>query len=224
MKSSWIRRLTPVLLIVLTDACVGGSSVRKLTTDPTVVIHGPEADELGIATNYGIVFLGRRVNRGRIEFTSWFGDGPSLEEGVIEAVGGHLFTTSSEIQLSSVPILFRPPDPTEQVVVRGRGSGGPWEFGAEITSDPRVEGLLLKPSPDLDRLTAAQLGAGVFVLDKEGRKQLLGLITGRVRIKGSDGLELSYVTVTGPEDLWRLVLHHRNSQRPRHAIYREDIL
>jgi hypothetical protein len=32
------------------------------------------------------------------------------------------------------------------------------------------------------------------------------------------------VTALGPEEFWRLVVHRRNSDRPRRLLYREDIL
>ncbi len=228
MKSSWIRLLARFSFVAACmlqlSACIAVANLRDHTTDPTVVIHGATGDELGVSTSYGIVFLGRHSNRGRVEFTSWFGDGPSLEEGVIEPVGDELYTTSAEILLSNVPLLFQAPDPGETVVVRGRRGSGIWEFEAELTSDPRVEGLLLKPSPELEALANDQLGAGVFFLDATGRKQLIGLVTGRMQIQGPDGARHGYVTVSGPDQLWRLVLHRRNSERPRRRVYRDDIL
>ena len=220
MKTSWIAPL----LLLFGSACHSVANLRDDTTDPTVVIHGTDGDELGVSTEYGIVFLGRHANRGRVEFTSWFGDGPRLEEGVIEPVGDQLYTTSAEIQLSNVPLLFHLPDPGETVIVRGRHGGVAWEFEAILATDPRVDGVLLEPSPELDMLHNDQLGAGVFYLDIRGRKQLVGLITGRVSIQAPDGNSRSYVTVSGPEQMWRLVLHRRNSERPRRKVYREDIL
>ena len=214
----------PLLSLALLQGCTSVQNLRVHTSDPTVVLHGPGGDELGVSTDYGIVFLGRYANRGRVEFTTWFGDGPSLEEGVVEPLGDGLFTTSAEIQLSNVTLLFHTPDPGEPVVVRGRGPNGPYELEAEVASDPRVEGLLLAPSPELDGLAEDQLGAGVFLVGPAGRKQLIGLVTGRIRLRQGDGSESRYVTASGPEQLWRLVVHQRNSERPRRAVPREDIL
>ena len=42
------------------------------------------------------------------------------EEGVIEAVGGELYTTSSEILISHVPISVAAPEPGTTVILRGR--------------------------------------------------------------------------------------------------------
>jgi hypothetical protein len=50
--------------------------------------------------------------------------------------------------------------------------------------------------------------------------QLLGLVTGRLVIEE----RRRYVTVLGPEELWRPVVQRRNSDRPRRWIYREDLL
>jgi len=220
MNPSWIAPL----LLLSASACRSVANLQDDTSDPTVIIHGADGDELGVSTEYGIVFLGRYANRGRVEFSSWFGDGPSLEEGVIEPVGDHLYTTSAEIQLSNVPLLFELPDPGDTVIVRGRHGGVAWEFEAILATDPSVEGVLLEPSPKLNGLHNDQLGAGVYYLDIRGRKQLVGLVTGRVNIQTPDGSSRSYVTVSGPEQLWRLVLHRRNSERPKRKVYREDIL
>jgi len=216
--------LTPLLFIALGGlACKSAQNTRLIASDPTVLVHGSEGSELGVATKYGVVFLGREANRGRVEFTTWFGDGPSMEEGVVEAVGEELYTTSAEIRLSEVPVSFHRPDPGDRVIVRGRRSDGPWQTTTEVVADPRVEGLLLRPTPELDALDDRQLGAGVYVIDSTGRKQLVGLISGRLRLVDPTGSR-SYITATGPGELWRLVLHRRNSDRPRRQVYREDVL
>lgn len=217
------RVVLPVALALGALGCRAPANVRLITEDPTVLIHGPEGNELGVATSYGIVFLGREVDRGRVEFTAWFGDGPSLEEGVVEAVGEELYTTSAEIRIPSVPISFETPEPGDRVLVRGRRPDGPWEVSTEVVADPRVEGLLLRSTDFLDRLDDRQLGAGVYVIDASGRRLLVGLISGRLRLAGPDG-QREYLTAAGPSELWRLVLHRRNSERPKRWVYRDDIL
>lgn len=212
-------------LALLLAACTAPWNVidpRDLAEDPTVVVHTEQGDELGVSTEYGVVFLGRGAKGGRVEFTSWFGDGPSIEEGVVEAIGGGVFATEAEIQIPSVPIVFTEPNAGTDVVVRGRRNGQLWEIEAQVASDPAVQGLLLEPQSALTQLPPEQLGAGIFWSDPKGRPLLLGLVTGTVQISGEGGTR-EYVTALGPRDLWRLVVQRRNSDRPRRQVYREDI-
>jgi hypothetical protein len=195
------------------------SMVRR-TVDPVVVVHGPGGDELAVSTDYGILFLGRTAQGGRIEYTAYFGDGPARESGLVESVGGGVYATEAEIQLPSVPLCFEIPPAGTRVLVRGRRAGAPFEIEAELAGDERVSGVLLAPSEELDALTDADLGAGVFHLVPGKPIQLLGLVSGRLTLEG----RRSFVTVLGPDDLWRLVVHRRNSDRPRRWIYREDLM
>lgn len=219
-----MRRHRPLLGLLtlvtwIASGCVGVATYRSFSADPVVEVHGAAPGELGVSTEYGVVFLGRTARSGRVEFSAWFGDGPSREEGVVESIGGDLYATRSEIVLPTAPITFTAPPPGSLVRVRGRRDGKPFEFEARLATDERVEGLLLEPNPDLDRLTDAETGAGVFVLEADRPTYLLGLVSGRVTLPGGRRL----VTVVGPRDLWRLVVHRRNSDRPRQRVYRDDI-
>ena len=212
-------------IAILSAACTAPWHVidpRNYAEDPTVVMHTELGDELGVSTDYGVVFLGRGAKGGTVAFTSWFGDGPSLEEGVVESIGGGIFATEAEIEIPSVPIVFTEPNPGTDVIVRGRRNGHLWEIEAQTASDPSVQGLLLEPSKSLLELSPEDLGAGIFWDDREGRPLLLGLVTGTVRISGEGG-NRQYVTALGPRDLWRLVVQRRNSDRPKRPVYREDI-
>ncbi len=217
-----MARLAPLAALAALlplQACTALESSAHTSLDPVVVVHGAGGDELGVSTDYGVVFLGRTARSGRVQFTVWFGDGPSREEGVVEAMGGGVFATEGEILLPRVGLCFEPPPAGSEVVVRGRRAGEPFEVQAVLAADPRVSGVLLAHSPELDRLGDEQLGAGVFLVRPGKSQQLLGLVSGRLEL--DDGRR--YVTALGPEDLWRLVVHRRNSDRPRRWVYRDDI-
>lgn len=195
-------------------------STARVTVDPVVVVHGQDGNELGVATEYGVVFLGRTARSGRVEFTAFYGDGPSREAGLVVSMGGGLYATEGEIRLPSVSLCFEPPPPGSEVWVRGRRDGQPFEFDARLVTEPRVTGLLLAPSDELDALTDAELGAGVFLLVPGRPMQLLGLVSGRLTLDERE----HFVTVLGPEEMWRLVVHQRNAERPRRKVYRPDVL
>jgi len=225
MRASLVAMRSSPWLVSLAVAALGAcrtvpiESSGHRTLDPVVVVHGTAGDELAVSTDYGIVFLGRTAQSGRIEFTSWFGDGPSREEGLVEAMGGGVYATECEIMLPCVRLRFSTPPAGSPVIVRGRRGGVPFEIEAELASDPRVTGVLLRTNPALEQLTDAELGAGVFYLEPQKPLELVGLLTGRVELDGR-----RFLTALGPEDLWRVIVHRRNSDRPRRWVYREDIL
>ena len=220
MKRARLGSTALVLAACALGACIQLEGTAHHVLDPVVVVHGPGGDELAVSTDYGIVFLGRTAQSGRIEFTAWFGDGPSREEGLVEDMGGGVFSTESEILLPCVPLCFEQPPAGTTVIVRGRRAGVPFELEAQLAGDPRVVGTILAQNKELERLTDADLGAGVFLVVPGKPLQLLVLISGRLELVGGT----RYVTAVGPEDLWRLVVHRRNSDRPRRWVQREDLL
>jgi hypothetical protein len=219
-----LSTMPPLRLLVLAllplSACLSPSTTARYTYDPVVVVHAPAGDELGVSTDYGIVFLGRRVQTGRIEFTAWFGDGPAREEGLIERLTDELYLTKSEIELCEVPLCLDLPPAGTPVIVRGRRGSTPFEIEAVLAADERVQGVLLANSPELAGLSDADLGAGIFLVRDGKPRELVGLVTGRVEF--GDGK--SYVAAVGPEELWRLAVQHRDNDRPRRTVYREDLL
>lgn len=224
-RASLVPMRSSPWLVSLVAAALGGCGLIPLessahhTLDPVVVVHGATGDELAVSTDYGIVFLGRTAQSGRIEFTAWFGDGPSREEGLVEAMGGGVYATEGEILLPCARLCLETPPAGQPVIVRGRRAGVPFEIEAELASDPRVTGVLLRTNPALEELEDSELGAGVFYLQPKQPLQLVGLLSGRVELDGR-----RFFTALGPEDLWRVIVHRRNSDRPRRWVYREDIL
>ena len=106
------------LLLVVSLLCSACQGVRTLS-DPTLVIETSGGRELGVSTDYGIVFLGRTARSGPAEITAWFGDGPNIEKTVIEPVGNGLYTAETEIRLPQVEMSFDDPAPGRELVVVG---------------------------------------------------------------------------------------------------------
>lgn len=214
--------LTPiaVLLVFLLGACRG----TRNAVDPVVEILTSGGRELGVTTDYGIVFLGRTAQAGEIEVTAWYGDGPSIEPSTIEPIQGGLYTAETEILLPAVPILFTEPPVGTWVAVQGRTAEGSWREDVRIVSDPRVSGMLIEMPPTLEGRDD-QIGAGVFryIQQDRDRLMLLGLVSGRLVLETAAGPK-TYVTVVGPSDLWRLVTLQRHFPRRRPQVYRDDIL
>jgi hypothetical protein len=205
--------------LLFSSACAG---VHTLA-DATLTLRTKGGSELGVSTDYGIVFLGHTATAGPVEVTAWFGDGPDIEKTVIEPIGhGTLFTAETEIKLPRIPLTFDDPKPGSEVLLIGRKSGELWQQTVKIESDPHVIGLITKVPSQL-RDAEDQIGTGVYVVPDgdERRRMLVGLVSGRVRIE-STGAE--YLTIVGPTELWRLVSHRREPRDLKRWVYREDIL
>ena len=143
-------------LPLLLASCAG----TRTLADPTLLIRTDGGMELGVSTDYGVIFLGSTAQAGDIDMTVWFGDGPSIEKSAIEPLGGDLFTAETEIRLPSVPLSFDDPVLGDVLTVMGRNGPAVWSQEVRVLSDPRVYGVLLEV-PEMMRGRPDQIGAGV---------------------------------------------------------------
>lgn len=216
-----LRLLTGLLSLLALSSCTG----TRLLADPTLVVQSPGGGtELGVSTDYGVVFLGRHARAGNVDLVAWFGDGPSVESSVVEPLGGGLYTAETEIRLPGTRLAFETPRPGQSVTIVGRKKGRKWSSTAVVRSHPRVDGILLSVPSEL-RDAPDQVGAGVFLEAPPSTDQrLVALVSGRVTLIGEDGSRRTFLTAIGPEQLWRLVAFRRELVRKRRWVYREDIL
>ena len=207
-------------LPLLLASCAG----TRTLADPTLLIQTEGGRELGVSTEYGVVFLGRTASSGDVDMTVWFGDGPSIEKSAIEPLGGDLFTAETEIRLPSVPLSFDDPTPGDVLTIVGREGGSVWSEEVLVLEDPLVYGLLLAV-PEKMRGRNDQIGAGVYTIpdDDLSKMRLVGIAAGVITLSTAEG-EREYLAAYGPQQLWRLVTHRRDHNRRKPWIYREDIL
>jgi hypothetical protein len=208
---------------------VSGCSTSKKIMDPTVLVRTAGGLELGVSTDYGVVFLGRTSQAGDADLTVWFGDGPSLEQTLIEPVGDGLYTLETEIRLPTVPLAFDQPAAGDELMLIGRDVNGTLKLPLIAASDPRVEGLIFEVPPELSD-GSDQTGAGIYQRGLNGELQLLGLLSGRLRLSAAGPAEpgtpaeVEFLTAVGPTSLWRLVAYRRDRHLAEPWVYRNDIL
>lgn len=213
-----LRGAAAIALALSLTACTG---TRKLT-DPVVGIMTDRGMELGVSTEFGVVFLGKTTDRGPVIVEAFFGDGPSMEQSVIEPVGGGLYTADMEIRLPHVPITFDLPTEGEALEIMGRRGWDRWSAMTRCRIVEGVEGVLVEiPEGFLDSVD--QTGAGVYRQTGEFTKDLVGLVSGKVSIQ-RDGQSHQYLAVVGANTLWRLAAHRKDKLRRRPFVYREDLL
>ena len=207
-------------LPLLLASCAG----TRTLADPTLLIQTDGGRELGVSTEYGIVFIGRTASSGDVNMTVWFGDGPSQEKSSIEPLGGNLYTAEAEIRLPSVPLSFDDPVPGDVLTVVGREGGTVWSEDVLVLSDPRVYGIILEV-PEKMRGRNDQVGAGIYSIPDGdlSKMRLVAIASGVITISTADG-DTDYLAAYGPQQLWRLVTHRRDHNRRKPWIYRDDIL
>ena len=215
------RPAQSALALLFLAALLAGCKASRKLADPILVIETDGGRELGVSTEFGVVFLGRTARSGPVIISATFGDGPGIESSVIEPLGGGLYTAETEIRLPVAVMSFDTPRPGSDVLIKGRRGRRDWSLSTRVVSDPDVDGILLRPSSDLAR--GNPIGAGVYVR-RSGEDWLVGLVSGELELETPDGGTRRYITVVGPEDLWRLVTFRREYQRKRRWVYREDIL
>ena len=207
-------------LPLLLASCAG----TRTLADPTLLIQTEGGRELGVSTEYGVVFLGRTASAGDVDMTVWFGDGPSIEKSAIEPLGGDLFTAETEIRLPSVPLSFDDPTPGDILTIIGREGGTVWSEDILVLEDPQIFGLLLAV-PEKMRGRSDQVGAGIYSIPDGdlSKMRLVGIASGVITLSTEEG-DREYLAAYGPQQLWRLVTHRRDHNRRKPWIYREDIL
>jgi hypothetical protein len=216
-----MRHVLALCLALFAAACQG----TRTLADPVLEIRGPEATELGVATDYGLVFLGRTARSGSIEVTAWFGDGPSIELAVVEPLGGGLFTAEPEIRLPRVPVSFETPAPGTRLLAIGRVGRELWREEVTVESDASITGIVTTIPSAIERADG-QVGAGLYRFDPAHPEHLtlVGLVSGRVEVSDASGSPRRYLTAVGPDQLWRLVTYQRNRTHKRKFVYRDDVM
>lgn len=210
-----------LLLAAIAPACRG----TRMVADPVIEVRGADgASELGVSTDYGLVFLGRTARSGPIEVTAWFGDGPSVEFTVVEPLGGGLFTAEPQIKLPRVPMSFTTPAPGQTLRLLGRHGSARWSADVRVRKVEGVSGILLDIPPQIEQHDG-QVGAGLYLVgEREHELKLVGLVTGIVELSTPDGASARYLAALGPDQLWRLVTYKRDFPRQRKYIYRADVM
>ncbi len=223
MATHRIHALQAGALALAASLLVACSGTRTLM-DPILEIRTSAGQELGVSTDFGVLFLGRSARAGEVLVTAWYGDGPSVEPSVIEPLGDGLYTAEVQIRLPTTPLSFQNPEPGERLIVAGRRGSETWEEEVEVLSHARVQGILISV-PGRLRNAPDQVGAAVFVeRGDEEQRLLLGLVAGRLEMTAADGSVSEYLTVIGPDHLWRLVTRKQDLLYRKRWIYREDIL
>jgi hypothetical protein len=178
--------------------------------------------EQGVATHYGIVFLGRTAQDGRIDAAVRFGDGISIEPGTIEPVDAEFCIARLPLKVPVAEISFTYPDETDDLILAIATDDGVEEYYTQVATDYGVRGTAVR-IPSGFPADPSVVGAGIFRFE-DNRYRLVGLVSGAVRFQDANGRTREVFTFLGPRSLASVALHDRDRGRPREEPHRSDVV
>jgi hypothetical protein len=187
-----------------------------------VLVRTQGGEEQGVATPYGVIFLGRTAQSGRCDVTVYFGDGPSLEPGTIDTVDPELCIAQLEVKVPMSEVSFTYPDASDSLYIGLITPDGPELYSTTLATDLGVRGTALR-IPGSFPISPSVAGAPVFRFEDK-RYRLVGLVNGVARFKDSDGDYHEILTFLGPRNLALVAIKDKDRGRPKDPPLRTDIL
>ena len=183
---------------------------------PVLGIRTTGGSELGVATDDGIIFLGRSAHEGPAKVTYWIKEAPIVEAGTIRPFGGSLHSIELDVPIPSVPIDFEQIQPGEALIMMGVDGLRRWRVPVRAVQSERIQGSAVT-APTAVKLSPQHVGAGVF-REAKGSLRLVGLV--KAVAVASSGER--WLLLAGPTELRRALLAPRAAVPRLEARYRAD--
>lgn len=209
-STSPIRAGAALLALAALAAC---SSLRP---SGPVLVRTPAGVEQGVATQFGIVCLGKTARSGPCDLTVFYGDGPSVEPGKLEPLEPQLSTIDIELRAPTCEVSFTYPSPDDDLLVAVATDSEILFFPTRVARTSGNEGIAVEPPSGLPSDGSAA-GAPVF-RHEDRRYRLVGLLTGA---QAAGGRGLAFL---GPNDLVPLTMMPPRRDPRRTTPTRDDIL
>jgi hypothetical protein len=186
-------------------------------THPAVLVETTGGVELGCATEYGILTLGRTATSGPCLVHYFLGTTPLVEAGQLQAPGGMFALAEIDLKTPRVRVLDRPVAAEDDLVVAWTPDGERRErLAVRLWRDPAVRGDVLQ-----DPGRALPCGAAVLRVVDGDTVQFVGLVTGRATLAGPGGTRSGYV-FAGPDRVRELLALPRPLPETPEIHYRVD--
>ncbi|MCA8972262.1 MAG: hypothetical protein KDC95_20915 [Planctomycetes bacterium] len=189
---------------------------RERPEIPGVVVQTVGGTELGVATDDGVVFLGRSAIEGPAKVTYWIDRAPIVEAGTVRKLGGSLLQVELDVPLPTVPIDFSDLVPNEDLLMIGADGVSRWSVPVRVVNSDRIEGSAVI-APASVELAPHHVGAGVY-RDTQYGMALVGLV--KAVATASTGER--WILLAGPTELRRALLEPKAAVEKREIRYRAD--
>ena len=159
---------------------------------PVALVETVGGIELGAATEFGVLTLGRSASSGPCRVHYFLGPTPLIEDGELKATGSLFTRAEIELKTQALRALDRSPAPERELLVMWTPDGVTTRSCVvQLAREPGAEGdVLVDPGVDLPP------GATVMQQNTEHELQFAGLIAGKVTL-GPDAAARSYYVFAG---------------------------
>lgn len=186
------RHLCAVLLLPLLHGCTGWFFSGESWVDrsrPVVLVETIGGVELGAATEFGVLTLGRTATEGPCRVHYFLGPTPMADDGLIVATGSTFARAEIDLKTQLVRVMDHTPSHQDELVVMWTPDGTTTESVAvRLATGEGLEGDVLEnPGEDLPP------GAAVLHNGTDGTVQFVGLIAGKAMLAGTAGSGHYYV-------------------------------
>jgi hypothetical protein len=213
------RTLCAVLLLPLLPACSvwffsGESWVDR--TRPVVLVETIGGVELGAATEFGVLTLGRTATTGPCRVHYFLGPTPMVDDGTIVAASSTFARAEIDLKTQHARVMDHTPSEQDELVVMWTPDGTTTQSVAvQLAKGDTIEGDLLEhPGHELPP------GAAVLRTGPDGGVQFVGLIAGKATVSGAgSGEYFVYAGVDRIREMLALPAPHPLDLTPK---YRPD--
>jgi len=181
------------------------------STDPLgpIYVHTAGGTEQGVATQYGLVCLGKTARSGRCDVTVFYGDGPSSEPGQLTPIDANLCGIQIELKAPSCEISYTYPGVDDDLLIGVAGDRDQVFYSTRLVKDAGAPRRPVVEMPSGFPTEPSMLGAPVY-RHEDQRYRLVGLVTGITTAGGKQALECLWpremvpLAITAPRrEPWR---------------------
>lgn len=208
-----LRTLVPLLVLSATS-CVSRAIERPDV--PVVVIQTVGGVELGVATDDGILFLGRSAIEGPAKVTYWLDRAPVVEAGTIRSLGASIVQVELDVPVPTVPLDLSDLVPGEDLVMIGADALERWSVPVRAADSEIAQGSVVSAGSNI-QLAPHHVGAGVYRQNERG-SVLVGLVKGVATTSSGE----RWILLAGPAELRRALLEPKAAVVKREIRYRAD--
>ena len=187
------RALGAVCLLPLLTGCAAWFFSEEPRIDrsrPVVLVETTGGIELGAATEFGVLTLGRSATEGPCRVHYFLGPTPMIESGELQPTGSAFVEARIDLKTQLARALDRDPTPDDQLHVMWTPDGTAVQ-SVPVQLAPKGNGIrgdvLRDPGIELPA------GASLWAAGPDGRPLFAGLVAGRATIAGSGDPTRFYV-------------------------------
>ena len=203
--------------LLLAAAALAGGCSSTMPNGP-IYVRTAGGTEQGVATQFGLVCLGKTARSGRCDVTVFYGDGPSSEPGQLTPIDANLCGIQIELRAPTCEVSYFYPSVDDELVIGLAGEREQVFYDTRLVREPGATHRPLVEMPSGFPTEPFMIGAPVY-RHEDQRYRLVGLVTGVTSAGGKQALECLWPREMAP---LAITAPHREPWRP--SPTRDDII